>query len=237
MSDWKAKRFWTDVSVRSFPDGYSIYLDDRELKTPTKSTLRVPTKALADEIAKEWHDQEGEIDPSKMPFTRSANSAIDKVRPQHGDVVAMLAEYGDTDLLCYRADSPAGLVERQSQIWDPLLDWAADALGARLTPQVGIMHKAQAARDLDQLRNRVAQLDEFELVAFHDLVGLSGSLIIGFAVFEGAHDPLEMWDASRVDELWQQDQWGVDDEAHAQSEHKKADFLHAVAFCRLSGAQ
>lgn len=216
--------------MRDFPDGYSIFLDDKELKTPKKSTLRVPTQALADQVAKEWQDQEEEIAPSKMPFTRSANSAVDKVRPQHGDVVAMLAEYGDTDLLCYRADSPAGLVERQNQTWDPLLDWAADALGARLRPQTGIMHKAQESKDLETLKTRVAQLDEFQLVAFHDLVGLSGSLIIGFAVFEGAHDPLEMWAASRVDELWQQDQWGVDDEAHAMSEQKKADFLHAVAF-------
>ncbi|MEO0938896.1 MAG: ATP12 family protein [Pseudomonadota bacterium] len=230
MTEWKQKRFWTRATAEAATDGWRVALDGRGVKTPAKTPLIVPSRTLAEKIAAEWDAQEEVIAPLSMPFTRSANAALDKVTPQKAEVAAMLADYGDSDLLCYRADGPDSLVHRQQAEWDALLDWAAEALGARLAPRTGVMHSPQDAGALSILRARTETLDVFELTAFHDLVSLSGSLIIGFAAFEGARDADTLWAASRLDELWQIEQWGDDEEAEAVAARKKADFDHAFAF-------
>jgi len=230
MSEWKQKRFWTDVNVEKDEGGYTVALDGRRIKTPAKAALVVPSRAMAEAVAAEWAAQEDEIDPRGMPFTRSANAAIDKVRPQHAQVADMLADYGDSDLLCYRADSPQELVQRQAEAWDPALDWAERALGARLRPRSGVMHAPQAPEALERLRAQVHALDAFRLAAFHDLVSLSGSLVLGFAAAQGWRDAETLWELSRLDERWQEEQWGVDDESAAVAAQKRAAFLHAKAF-------
>ncbi|MEX0308556.1 MAG: ATP12 family chaperone protein [Ruegeria sp.] len=234
MSDWKPKRFWTESAVVEADKGYTIELDGRRIKTPAKVGLILPTRAMAEAIAREWDAQEKEIDPATMPFTRSANAAIDKVQHQHGEVADMLADYGDSDLLCYRATHPEALQKRQSDAWDPALDWAAETLKARLVPRVGVVHQPQAPEVLQSLRDRVHALNAFQLAAFHDLVSLSGSLILGFAATQDWRKPNEIWRISRLDELWQIEQWGHDDEAHAAAEVKEAAFLHAKRFYDLS---
>ncbi len=171
-----------------------------------------------------------QIDPTTMPFTRSANAAIDKVAPMHDEVAALVAEYGGSDLLCYRADSPKELCQRQQAAWDPLLQWAARDLGAPLKTATGIMHVAQDAEVLEALHQRVRNMSAFQLAGFHDLVGISGSLIIGFAVVFQKWPPEQLWTFSRVDEDWQIAQWGEDDEASATAAAKKVDFLHAATF-------
>lgn len=234
MSDWKPKRFWTNSTAVEAEDGYTVELDGRRVKTPAKAALILPTKAMAEAVAAEWDAQDKEVDPTTMPFTRSANAAIDKVRIQHGEVADMLADYGDSDLLCYRATHPQELQERQAADWDPALDWAAETLQARLIPVAGVLHQPQSAEALAQLRQRVHALDAFQLAAFHDLVSLSGSLILGFAAAQDWREPGEIWRLSRLDETWQIEQWGHDDEAHALAETKKAAFLHAKTFFDLS---
>jgi len=230
MSEWKQKRFWTDVSVEDDDGGYAVALDGRRIKTPAKAALTLPSRPMAEAVAEEWAAQEDEIDPRTMPFTRSANAAIDKVRSQHAEVADMLAAYGDSDLLCYRADSPQGLVERQAEAWDPALDWAEQALGARLEPRTGVIHAPQTPEVLERLRVQVHALDEFRLAAFHDLVSLSGSLVLGFAAAQGWRDAEALWQLSRLDERWQEELWGVDDEAAAVEALKRAAFLHAKKF-------
>lgn len=234
MSDWKLKRFWQAANVAEAEGGYAVQLDGRPVKTPAKASLVVPTRALADRIAAEWDAVDGQIDPTAMPFTRSSNAAIDKVAHQHAEVADMLAAYGDADLTCYRADGPEGLVARQTELWDPLLDWAETALGARLIPVRGVMHAPQNPQALRVLSDHVHALDVFALTALHDLVSLSGSLIIGFASLHDLHDPHHLWRLSRVDEQWQEDQWGKDDEAQAMAARKESDFLHAHGFFNLS---
>ncbi|MEO0866013.1 MAG: ATP12 family chaperone protein, partial [Pseudomonadota bacterium] len=123
MSEWAAKRFWTDVSVVADENAFTIKLDDRPVRTPAKRALVVPTEAMARRIADEWQAQSEAIDPKSMPWTRSANAAIDKVALQRDEVKEYLAGYADTDLLLYRAESPDALVERQRVQWDPVLDW------------------------------------------------------------------------------------------------------------------
>ncbi|MCR8826002.1 ATP12 family chaperone protein [Pseudosulfitobacter koreensis] len=230
MSEWKQKKFWTKSDVTEAEGGFGIALDGRSVKTPAKAPLVVPSSAMAQAIADEWAAQEGTVDPMTMPFTRSANAAIDKVRIQHAEVADLVAAYGDADLLCYRAASPEELVARQAERWDPLLNWANDELGVRLTTLQGVMHVPQDPAALDVLTQRTHALDAFELTGFHDLVSLSGSLIIGFAALTDARDAAELWHLSRLDEEWQAEFWGVDDEALAHSNIKKASFLHAKSF-------
>ncbi|MEO0764846.1 MAG: ATP12 family protein [Pseudomonadota bacterium] len=230
MSEWKQKRFWKDTTAVETDGGWTIHLDGRSVKTPAKAGLIVPTHTMAIAIAAEWDAQEDVVDPTTMPFTRSANAAIDKVAARKSEVADMLAAYGDADLLCYRADAPAELVARQAEAWDPYLDWAASHLGARLAPRTGVMHESQNGEALKRLSDRVHALSEFELAAFHDLVSLSGSLVLGFAAAQDLNPLPNVWAASRVDEIWQQEQWGADEEAESVAEIKKISFFHAKSF-------
>ena len=234
MSDWRPKRFWTECAVVETDGGCTVELDGRRVKTPAKAALILPTRVMAEAVAAEWDAQEKQVDPATMPFTRSANAAIDKVRVQHREVADMLAGYGDSDLLCYRATHPKELQDRQSGEWDLALDWAATALSARLVPVAGVLHQPQPDAALAELSRRVHALDAFQLAAFHDLVSLSGSLILGFAAAMDWRKSDEIWRISRLDEIWQTEQWGHDDEAHEAAEIKKAAFLHAKSFFDLS---
>lgn len=233
MSEWAPKRFWKTTETTRTEDGHGILLDGRPVRTPAKAVLYVPSAELAAEIATEFDAQQDRIDPATMPFTCTANSAVDKVAVQHAEVADMLAAYGDSDLLCYRADAPEELVARQAEHWDPLLAWAAETLGAPLETRMGVIHEAQDPAVLASLRNRVHAMTAFELAAFHDLVSISGSLIIGFAAKLQAMPAEAMWDMSRLDETWQEEQWGVDEEAQELAAFKKAAFLHADRFLRL----
>lgn len=230
MSEWTLKRFWKNEQVEAVEGGYSVTLDGRAVKTPAKAGLVVPTRALAEAIAAEWAAQDGEVNPVAMPFTRMANAAIDKVSAQQSEVAGLLADYADSDLLCYRAEGPEALVARQKAAWDPYLEWAADTLEARLMPVAGVMHAPQDAAALQKLSERTHAMSNFELAAFHDLVSLTGSIVMGFAATHAFASPEHIWEASRLDEIWQIEQWGADEDAHDVAERKKADFLHAKAF-------
>lgn len=213
MAEWAARRFWTAAGVRSAAGGWEVVLDARPLRTPGKLALLLPTQGLAQAIAAEWEAQTDVIDPNTMPLTRAANSAIEKVAPQMGAVADMLAAYGGTDLLCYRAAAPADLVAQQAAGWDPLLDWAAQVLDAPLRVTEGVIPVPQQDAALTRLRGHVGALDLFGLTALHDLVTLPGSLILGLAVI---HDRLTADQAhalSRIDEDYQAGLWGRDDEA------------------------
>ncbi len=234
MSEWAAKRFWKKAEVVEVENGYSVELDGRSVRTPAKALLVVPTQDMAKEIASEWDAQGEKIDPMTMPFTRSSNAAIDKVTAQHGEVADMLSAYGDSDLICYRASHPNELVERQNKAWDPLVDWSATHFKAPLQVYVGVMHEAQPEASISRLKERVHALTPFQLTAFHDLVSLSGSLLIGFAAIEGFADAAALWDISRIDEDWQIDQWGEDEEAMILVQTKRDAFLHADRYFRVS---
>ncbi|MEJ6404089.1 ATP12 family chaperone protein [Yoonia sp. 2307UL14-13] len=234
MTEWKAKRFWKAAQVAPLDGGFTVQLDTRTVKTPAKAALKLPTEAMAHAIAAEWDAQVDFIDPRTMPVTRAANAAIDKVGAQREEVVASLAEYGDSDLLCYRAAGPEGLIGRQAAGWDPLLDWAAETFGARLWVGEGVMHVAQDPAVLDKLRRQVDSFDNFALAGVHDLISLSGSLILALAVTRDRLNPDEAWSLSRIDEDWQIAQWGDDEEASAAAAVKRQAFLDAARFYGLS---
>ena len=234
MSEWAPKRFWTETTVTEGDAGFGIALDGRPVKTPAKAALLVPTRALAEAIAAEWDAQAETVDPRTMPVTRGANAAIDKVSRQHTEVAEMLAAYGDSDLTCYRADAPMSLVARQAEGWDPLLDWVEETYGVRLEPRTGVMPVPQPPETLARLAREVHAMTPFALTGFHDLVSLSGSLVIGLAATRDLQPIDVLWDLSRIDETFQAEEWGVDEEAAEAEAIKRASFLRAKQFFDMS---
>ena len=230
MSGWVKKRFWAEVSTSVCEGGYSVTLDGRVLRTPAKLPLVVPTEAAAALLAEEWRAQGEVVVPDTMPATRAANAAIDNVRGQKHEVTLLLVAYGDSDLVCYRASSPEELVALEEQAWDPLLDWAAHRYGCRPLTRSGVMHEPQPKVLLDRLQADIARLNPFELTAFHDLVSMSGSLIIALALIDRYAPPEALWQVSRVDEDWQIAQWGEDEEAAHLTEGRRRAFLNAARF-------
>lgn len=234
MSGWKAKRFWKGAEIVAEEDGFAVRLDGRALKSPAKRGLILPTRAMAEEIAQEWLAVEEIVDPRRMPVTRAANSAIDKVAVQFGEVADMIAAYGGSDLLCYRAEGPEGLAARQREGWDPMLAWAEARHGARLVPTVGVVPIPQPQVSLSRLASAVHAVTPFQLTALHDLVALTGSLVLGLAATEAEFDPEDLWARSRIDETWQAELWGEDEEASEVAALKHADFLRARHFWSLA---
>lgn len=230
MVEWKLKRFWNAATVEQTDDGFAVLLDGRSVKTPAKAGLIVPSKALAEKIASEWDAQEGDVNPEIMPFTRAANAALDKVTHQFVEVADLIAAYGENDLLCYRAAIPQELVDRQAAAWDPILDWANDVYGVRLATGQGVMHIAQPPSAIERLTQEVHALSPFQLTAFHDLVSLTGSLVLGFAIVNNRLGADAAWDLSRIDEIWQAEHWGQDEEALDLAETKRQALLSAAEF-------
>ena len=235
MTEWAPKRFWSTATAEPREGGHGVLLDARPLRTPGKREMLLPSATLARAVAAEWDAQAEVIAYATMPMTRMANTAIDRVAAKHGDVAAYLARYGETDLLCYRAeDGPDGLAGRQVAAWDPLLDWAARAFGARLRPTRGVMPIAQSPEAIDRLVKVVAGHSAFELTALHDLVTLSGSLVLGLAAARGELPPDKAWERSRIDEEWQAELWGRDDEAEVAAQNRRDGFLAAHRFLRAA---
>lgn len=235
MSLAPRKRFWSAARPRAEAEGFTVSLDARQLKTPAGAALIVPSEQLADAIAAEWDALDGEIRPDLLPLTRAANSAIDRIAPNPGPVVEAIADYGGSDLLCYRAARPQALADRQAAAWDPWLAWSARTLHAPLIAIAGLTHQPQPEPSLAALRTAVAAHDPFGLAGLHGLVALSGSLILGLAVSHRALSPEDAWDLGRIDEIWQAEQWGLDAEAEAAAAASRADFLASARLLALLG--
>ncbi|MEM9047658.1 MAG: ATP12 family protein [Pseudomonadota bacterium] len=233
MTGVPSRRFWTQAGTAPAPGGHALLLDGKPVRSPARAPLVLPTRALAQALAREWDAQGESILPASMPLTRAANVAIDGVSGAHAAVAEMVAAYGQSDLLCYRADDPPGLVARQQAAWDPLLAWAAEVLDAPLTVTSGVMHAAQPASSLARLRACVAALDPFALTAMHDLVTLSGSLVLGLAVQAKHSAPDRAWTLSRIDEDWQAEKWGLDAEAADAASERRAAFQSAARLLTL----
>jgi len=234
MNDWAPRRFWTEVHVRPDEGGHAIWLDARPIRTPHRAPLLAPTMGLAEAVAGEWRAQGERLLPETMPFTRALNSAIDKVAPDPAAVAGMLAAYAATDLVCYRATQPVELIARQAEVWDPYLAWVAETYGARLRPVFGVMPEDQDPAALAALSEAVHRFDPCGLTALHEVVTLTGSLVLGLAGLSGHADADTLWQAARLDELWQIEQWGPDEEAEAMAETRHAAINQALLFYALS---
>lgn len=224
------KRFWKDVSITA---ERGIALDGRPVRTPGRLALILPTAALAEAVAEEWRAVEGEIDPRKMPLTGLANTAIERVAPDPATFAAGLATWGESDMLCYRAESPEPLVARQAAAWDPLLDWARTRYDVHFMVTAGIMHLPQPPATLARLDEAVAARAPFELAPLSPIVTITGTLVGALALIEGATDAATLWTAAHIDEDWQAELWGRDPLALAAYEERQRDYNAAVRFLTL----
>jgi len=223
------KRFYKDVTVAPVDGGFVVHLDGRPVRTPAKGILKLPTEAAATLVAEEFAAQGETINPVTMPVMRLANTAIDGVATEVEAVMEDIQRFASSDLLCYRADGPDGLVSRQNDAWDPVLDWAQQTLGARFNLAEGVIHVQQPRESIAavgfHLRPRA---DSFRLAALHLMTSLTGSALLALGVEAGALAAEEAWLAAHVDEDWQAEQWGLDAEALARRANRKLDFLAAV---------
>ncbi|BCI70715.1 ATP12 chaperone family protein [Sphingomonas sp. S17] len=221
------KRFWSEVTVDA---ERVVRLDDRPVRTPGRTPLALPTPALAEAVAEEWRSVGETVDPRAMPLTGLANAAIDRIAADPVPFATGLARYAESDLLCYRADSPPELVARQDAVWNPLLDWARDRYDVHFALVTGIMHRPQPKATVERLSAAVAALDPFRLAALSPVVTITGSLVLALALLEGAADTNAIWTAAHVDEDFQAEQWGEDYLALEAREAKRREFDAAVRF-------
>lgn len=224
------KRFYR--AARAAEDG-AILLDDRPVRTPAQAPLRLPTPALAEAVVAEWNAQGDRVDPRAMPLTGLANAAIDRVDADKEAFARGLAAYGESDLLCYRAESPPRLVEHQSALWDPILAWARRRFDIDFEVTTGIVHRPQSPATVERLAHAVLARPAFELAGLSPLVTISGSLVVALALAEQAIDLESAWAAASLDEQWQAEQWGEDAEAAAALAARRRDFEAAHWFLTL----
>jgi len=228
------KRFYKEARVGAAGDGgFPVLLDGRSIRTPARRVLAAPGHALAQAIATEWNAQGPTIDPGRMPLTRLANAIIDAVADRPEPVRDEIAKYLDTDLLCYRASTPASLVARQSDAWDPLLAWARDELGARFVQVEGVMYAPQPEHAVAAARARIPS-EIWRLGAVSSIATLTGSALLALAL---AHDAIAAdtaWDAAHVDEDFEMAQWGQDELALQRRAFRREEFDAAVTVLRLT---
>jgi chaperone required for assembly of F1-ATPase len=227
----KRKRLYREVGVAEADDGFAVTLDGKPIKTPSGRTVTVPVRAIAEAIAEEWSAQQETIDPLTMPLTRFANSVVQSVVDRVHLVRDDVAKYLHSDLLFYRAGHPQALVEKEAAHWDPVLFWAAEALGAHFILGEGIMHVRQPDTAVEAARAALPD-DPWSVAAVHVVTTLTGSALLALALTHGARDPDQVWDAAHVDEDWNRDQWGVDEEVAARRAAREVDFRAAVRILR-----
>jgi chaperone required for assembly of F1-ATPase len=231
------KRFYRAASVDGAAPAFRVLLDRKPVRTPAKRELAVPTRALAEAMAAEWEAQGERVDPGTMPLTRLANSAIDGVTGREAEVRADIAKYAGSDLLCYRAEGPAGLVRRQAEAWDPVLAWAQEALGARFALGEGVVPVAQPPGATAAVERALSDLGAFSLSAHHVMTTLMGSALLALAHARGRLTAEEAWAAAHVDEDWQISQWGEDAEAKARRDRRWAEMQAASRLLALLAQQ
>jgi len=224
------KRFWKDVAIDA---DRVVTLDSKPVRTPGRRPLALPSDALAEAVAEEWRAVGETIDPRTMPLTGLANAATDPIANDPAQFAARLAAYGESDLLCYRADGPPLLVERQAAAWDPLLAWARGRYDVTFAVTAGVMHVAQPDATIARLHEAVAAYDDFRLAGLSPVVTLTGSLVIGLALIKGEIDADAAWAAAGIDEDWSVEMWGEDWQAAELRALKRKEFGVGVEFLGL----
>ena len=222
------KRFYASAGVAEADGGFAITLDGKPIRTPSGRIVTVPVRKIADQMAAEWQAQREIIDPLTMPLTRFANSVVEAVVDRAELVRDDVAKYLHSDLLFYRAGHPEALVAREAAHWDPVLFWAADELGAHFILAEGIVHVRQPEQAVEAARAALPS-DSWSIAALHVVTTLTGSALLALALFHRVRDPDSVWAAAHVDEDWNADTWGVDEEVAARRAARLIDFRAVVA--------
>ena len=225
----RPRRFYKVVGSAPLEGGFAVTLDGRVAKTPAGARLVLPTAALAALVAEEWDAQVEGIAFHAMPATRLAFTAVDRTRIAHAEVAGEVAAYAGSDLLCYLAESPRALAEREAAAWGPWLTWADEVLGVKLAPAFGIAPVTQDPQALARIEALATADDDFTLSGLAYGAALYGSAVLAFAVARGALDGGEAFVLSRLDETFQEERWGIDAEAADRTDrmHAQAGMLQA----------
>jgi chaperone required for assembly of F1-ATPase len=229
-------RFYKEVNIVKLNDGYAIELDGRPVRTPLGQPQILVSKELAEAIGDEWCAQGEKVDPSSMPLCGYANTAIDRIGNSRQIILDDVLNFAGTDLLCYRSEEPIDLATRQNEQWQPLLDWAADTMGAELLVTVGVLPVKQSVKAIKALANKLQKLDDMELAGIASLTAASGSVILALALAEGRIDSRQAFEFSQLDEIYQNGRWGADDEAKVRQQNLKNDISSAALFLSLLGS-
>lgn len=227
------KRFYRSAAAEAAGEGFLLRLDGKPAKTRAGRALAAPTERLGLALAGEWNACGEFIDFSAMPMTRFVMTLVDLGDRDAGEWRDAILLFLKSDLLCYRASEPAALVDRQRAAWDPPLDWAAEYLGARLATGAGVSFIEQTAAPIAAAQSRLAMAQAGSLLGMKAAAEISGSAVIALALAENAFPAEALFEASRVDEAWQAERWGLDDEAERRAKRLRADFLDAARFLRL----
>lgn len=224
------KRFYKTVACEQMDDGWAVTLDGRAIKTPGKATLLMPTLKVAELAALEWDEQGDDVKPLEMHVTCLVNTAIDRVKTRMDEVAGEVVAYGGNDLICYRADDPDDLVQRQCKIWDPYVAWANETLNAPLKVTSGIIHVGQEKSAMDALATAVKSYDAFALTGIHALTTGLGSLVLALASQQKNQPFDEIWQAALLDELYQVEHWGEDYEASDMRGNLHRDMMQTITY-------
>lgn len=230
------KRFYKSVGIAQEESGFSVRLDDRPVKTPAKNMLLLPNRPLADAVAAEWDEQPDDVDAHSMRLTRLANSAIDRVIEHRLAVIAEVAGFADTDLVCYRAAEPVSLAKRQEEGWAPLVSWAAERHGIDLAITTSLLPVAQSDSLAKAVQTAIAAFDEFSLAGLHLVTSACGSIVLGLAVADNRIDGPAAWELSLIDETFQIEEWGEEPEATKRRAGLLEDITAADTYLRLCKA-
>jgi chaperone required for assembly of F1-ATPase len=232
------KRFWDNATAEPAGDRWQVLLDGKPMRLPGGTPLLLSNARLARAVAEEWQraggTKGGDMSFADTPLTSMAGTAQERVAPQAEAVALELARYGESDLLCYRAEGPDDLVRRQEEQWQPWLDWAAERYGARLRVTAGVMHCAQPPQAVAALAAAVAAQPPAVLAALGVIVPATGSLVLGLAVAEGALDAEGATRAAQLDELYQAELWGVEWESEERRARIAAEIALAARYLALS---
>ena len=231
---YKKKRFYKKVAVAPCETGFTVELDGHTVKTPEGFILVVSNPELAEAVAGEWRAQGDEIHHNTMPFTRYICTALDRVTPQRDAVIEEMVKYGETDQLCYRAQEPTELVKRQLSAWQPLLDWAETHYGAKFETTDGLVAVAQDGDLLAKLCAIVEAENDLTLTGLHIATVTSGSLIVALALMEGEIDAESAWRISQIEERWQLERWGEDEELVGRLKGLHQEILNAQRFMLMA---
>jgi chaperone required for assembly of F1-ATPase len=228
-----SKRFYKEAVAVESGAGFGIALDGRLLRSPAKADFTVPTASLAREIAAEWARQGDGIDSASMPLMQIASTSIDRVGSDAVPTLDALMGYAASDLLCYRAQAPESLRARQGEVWQPVLDWASLHYDAPLVVTSGIMPVEQPSASLLALRKAVEDWDKFSLAALLVLTTASGSIVLALAMVENEIDVDQCVMASQLDEQFQIERWGEDEDLSARCRNLSKEIYAAVRFLAL----
>jgi chaperone required for assembly of F1-ATPase len=229
------KRFYKEVTTEAGATGFRVLLDGRGIRTPARRPLALPSRELAEAVAEEWRCQGETIDPGSMPLTRLVNSAVDGVADRMAEVRAAILAYGASDLLCYLADGPDELVARQSRRWGEIHAWVGRSFGVELELAVGVMPVAQDEEVLRQLDSALGQPSALELAALHVMTASMGSLLLSLAVLHGRLTPGQAWELAHLDEDFQIEKWGRDEEASERRQRRWAEIEAASRVLAAGG--